>query len=1560
MKTVILLFLSIFLLSSSLYSKDNLSPKAKEVIKKKLLNANTMGKYFVIAFDPNETSINYPKQVLAVYIAASEQTTVRMHSPSGFDRSYNVPAMGVVTVSTGDDLNWQMENRIEDKVSQNGFILEGDKPFSVYVLNSKSATSDGYMAMPVNAWGYEYIHCSYWDFKEAGSYKTGFVVLAAEDKTKITINLKGRGEEFKTLSGRSLNTVITKTLNKGEIYMIQGKGETRGAFDMSGTIIKGDKPIAILSSHERVMIPPFVVTNGRNHLSSMPLPVTAWGKNYVTVELNRQTDKGDYFRVVAGADNVTFEVRWYDKKTGAYLGFWDGILAKKGDWDDFNKVSAEMPHSNESIRGISYFKADKPIYVAQYSYSANWDLPPINDYDPFMFGVSAVEQFTKSTIFQTPSNSSGGNEFMANYLNLVIYADASTEEERMELIRTLKMDGKLVSASNPEVFGQKFPALGTKYDDKLYWVTLDPAIGPHTLEGDVAFGGYVYGFSSFDSYGWRAATAYRNLGEVDTLPPVLTILDDCGLYQVNATELRNFKAPDDCDTCKPQVDQGIIALPTIVDSANFKAPIIDYAKEPDKAPPAQWFGLPFDFDFNFIFEVVDKKKDGFVHFIQGDRTGENFTDTTIFYYADNLKLDKDLNYGLKRLYTTNEIKVNLISDKDFETKISEIKFKNMLGNFYTVTAPSGTLSIPPRGQIELTLQYKPTREYLDAETYTDGQYDLDSLIIVTECVEFAFPVKGQGGEPYMYVSDWNNGTVPINTALESNPGTSQNLYVQNYNRDKKRNATFPLEVYGIEVPNVTDENVTNKPLAPYTTGIDLALNVSNDFPVKYTLTHTDGDARVSLNKAYINSATTGLFERNVPFKTNAVNYLIPGGDNGDDTLSNWKTRVVSSDATISNELWNKERELRTADNSIKATINSGKIIIQNTSTSVVQVNNITLKSIYLNSGATGNARFTSPGGNFKIDLDPTVPYIKRLVDGTGNEKLVPVGATGNNTFEIPILFTPQNPYSATSHIINEQITAVVSNNGEDTELVGNLTGEVYLPILEAIGDTNTSAVLINTQAPYTLTVTIKNVGYNGDLYVWNIANPDNSEFTYVAGSAVDNTGTAVSLPTNAAPWIIPVNATYTLSYNFTPTSVGIRKANVLITHSGDIKEHEPVEESSYRQTGTAYLQAPGRSTGFYSTPLSFGPVLKCDDLNDIISVTNDGTDPITITRISLNDGTDLNNVPEFDFTYKGGNINTFVGVVIPANTTETFDVKFIPSQMPQGTFTTTRVVEIQGSYNATENPVTSSTINGLAQENIVKFSVNDNNGTKDLTPDLAITDGGFNLGIGVTLDTKTANNGWDEANITTMTFKFKYKLNWIQPTKDANGNYILKGQNGWTFNITNRELDATNEEWEILTFTGNGPDIKNDGVILYPFFNVKLPSLATDSLSLEKIEPELYDVSFGSRDLCIYNEPDKGYIDVQACAAAFRTLPIQTGQFVNNIQQTATSVNFNYAVPFESDVQLEVIDMSGNVVSMPVSGKIGRGFYNANVPLSQLSSGAHIIRYTAGPLIKIDKIIIVK
>jgi len=295
-----------------------------------------------------------------------------------------------------------------------------------------------------------------------------------------------------------------------------------------------------------VLIPSFDLFNGRNMLCEMLPPVTAWGKKYVTVEFRRQ-NRGDFFRIIASQDNTTFTVKWYDLKTSQLIGQRAGKMKKSGDFFEYEEVFVPQGATNtlESIRGTSVWEADKPVLVMQYSYSQNWDNDP--NFDPFMVLVVPTEQFIPGTVFQTPAFQAG---FLDNYFNIVAVGD--TNDFTQQNLQSIKLDGKPISTYEPGFIYNRIPTTN------LYWAKITMAPGAHRIvgNGQTKFGGYIYGFSSADGYGWPAAMAINKVDETDTLPPQLYRTGDCGDYDFRTTEFRNGKTGDD----PRQVDRELLLL----------------------------------------------------------------------------------------------------------------------------------------------------------------------------------------------------------------------------------------------------------------------------------------------------------------------------------------------------------------------------------------------------------------------------------------------------------------------------------------------------------------------------------------------------------------------------------------------------------------------------------------------------------------------------------------------------------------------------------------------------------------------------------------------------------------------------------------------------------------------------------------------------------------------------------------------------------------------------------------------------------------------------------------
>ena len=79
------------------------------------------------------------------------------------------------------------------------------------------------------------------------------MVLVSEDNTSCTITLRGKGSGT-TMGGNSIGEEIVLPLNAGHVFMVSGMGISDD-FDLTGTSIKADKPIGLISFHERAKIP---------------------------------------------------------------------------------------------------------------------------------------------------------------------------------------------------------------------------------------------------------------------------------------------------------------------------------------------------------------------------------------------------------------------------------------------------------------------------------------------------------------------------------------------------------------------------------------------------------------------------------------------------------------------------------------------------------------------------------------------------------------------------------------------------------------------------------------------------------------------------------------------------------------------------------------------------------------------------------------------------------------------------------------------------------------------------------------------------------------------------------------------------------------------------------------------------------------------------------------------------------------------------------------------------------------------------------------------------------
>jgi len=754
-KFYFLCFVISFLAGSTAFSQ--------KITAEQLLFNSSQGREFWIAIPPNEDDRqpigNTGPIAIEIYVTSSKNCWATVEIPGmGVIKTKKVEAFRITTFSTiTNDLYWDLEVRESEKPTPKAIHVYATEPISVYVLNHRGYTADGYLAIPISYCGTEYIHLSYYDFHEdlyGGEYRGGgFLIIPSQMGTEVLIELKGRGQAIgKTIGGRRIGDKWKVTLNPGEVYCVMGDGATRGVFDLSGSRVISNKPIGFISFHKRTLIPSFDLWNGRNMLCEMIPPVQAWGKKYYTVEFQRK-GRGDFFRIIAARDNTTYTVKWYDLKDGKFLGQrGPKTLKKAGDFDEYEEVFVPrgQPNNQESIKGTSVWEADKPVLVMQYSYSTDWDNAP--EFDPFMILVIPREQYVPNTVFQTPEAQA---QFLTNYFNIIAIGDTNDPENKP--IKSITLDGKPIWQIEPKFLFNRIP--GTD----LYWAKITVQPGCHVVRSKTKFGGYIYGFSEADGYGWPACTAFNKVDETDTLPPEIFVQENCGIFTIRTTELRNG-LPDDNPR---QIDQGVSDIVLLDSSYNFE---IKFIKEFKTYPPL--------YDYTFIVNVIDKKKPG-VAFLQiTDRAG-NFSLDTLYYYPDTVRVTPSpINFGTIRLFTSKVLPVQIQNASDTVENIKEVKL--LQGSVFKIISGNvpPELMLLPKEIHNLEIEYTPVDESL-----SPSMLDVDTLIVVTDCDTFKTPVFGRGVIPKILVEDWNAGTVVVKNKICKLQQTSSGLRIENPGTD---------------------------------------------------------------------------------------------------------------------------------------------------------------------------------------------------------------------------------------------------------------------------------------------------------------------------------------------------------------------------------------------------------------------------------------------------------------------------------------------------------------------------------------------------------------------------------------------------------------------------------------------------------------------------------------------------------------------------------------------------------------------------------------------------------
>ncbi len=463
------------------------------------------GRYFLIGFMQNELIVLPGGIRLTVHISTIRPTTVRIAGPITANSQFlQLAGDTVVELTFPYD---KLEMFESEKIQSKSIEIESDQPISVSGISSQTLSTDGYSAIPVSKWGREYVIHSWpndiymHDDDPQGKIprSSEFMIIASENNT--VIEFAPRSRTFGQIQpGES--TIIT--LQKGQCYLVKSDTLPSGEGDLSGTIVRGDKPIGVFSGHLRTAIPLGLTEfDSKNHLIEMLYPTEQWGTTFITVPFTND-GTGDFFRIHGISPNTNVTVKgWNINQTFN--------LSNPG---DFRTLSF--------IRDPLHIVSDKPISIAQYMTSSFSSNERLQNFDPCMMLIPSIEKSIKTANFHVIANpATNPKQFSQHFISLACTEDA---------VDHVMLDNRLIRNVISNFPNQRVN--GTQ----MFYVTIPVTPGFHrlsTMEGSFIAG--IYGIGPDDAYAYPLA--FGMVKGVDTTAMKITLKDSCGIIKGKINEV---------------------------------------------------------------------------------------------------------------------------------------------------------------------------------------------------------------------------------------------------------------------------------------------------------------------------------------------------------------------------------------------------------------------------------------------------------------------------------------------------------------------------------------------------------------------------------------------------------------------------------------------------------------------------------------------------------------------------------------------------------------------------------------------------------------------------------------------------------------------------------------------------------------------------------------------------------------------------------------------------------------------------------------------------------------
>ncbi len=686
-----------------------------------LASAGSGNVNFPVPFGPNNTGTDFwvsfptnwdsPGSYCRLYITSGVATRVIVTVGANNIATETTKPNDIITIDVPLSLAQVVSRTDRDPVPADAnypnraIHITSDDPIVVYGINRVPFTTDGLLALPVNAIGREYVVASAPDITGNTIQKlpSQYVIVAPYDNTVVSII------QSTDTYGHQLGEAFTVTMNKGDVYSAMSSGP---GGDLTGTYISASKPVAVMGGQTCTYLPDARYP-ACDHLCEELLPVESWGKFYHLVPFANRV-KGDLIRIFSGGPDADIFIN------GSKIA----TLSRKGGLP--GEAWLQLLEPDRRLMEIS---SNQPIYVAQYNNSQSYDGVAT---DPFYLTLTPVEQYQTALTFATPSS-----DYELNFVSIVCDSAAF---DSLEIADAGTGDWQLAKSRFPSP-AKRFPTLinGVPYVGVVFQI---PS-GTYQMRGPRPFAGYLYGFSSYDSYGYPLSVAVGNLSKPDTVAPEVTHTQDCdGNVTAQTTDYPN----DDAIRTN-------LAVIRLVASSSFNYEFVDKSNEK--------FVPNMDRSTQYMLRVVDLSQDARAVVSISDGAG-NVTFDTVTYTAFQVRLQPPTTeFGPMNIGAVVSKDLQLVNESDRPVSLEEV-FLQLKDQGFEIVAPTGPLTLAPKQQIPVTVKF----------TATTTGFFRDSVGVRDTCgPRILAEVTATVGQPIIKVSDIDFGAWPVAAGAYTPPRT---------------------------------------------------------------------------------------------------------------------------------------------------------------------------------------------------------------------------------------------------------------------------------------------------------------------------------------------------------------------------------------------------------------------------------------------------------------------------------------------------------------------------------------------------------------------------------------------------------------------------------------------------------------------------------------------------------------------------------------------------------------------------------------------------------------------